>query len=109
MPYCSSCGAQIDDNTRYCPKCGSPVGQVYRAPAQPPYQYVNDTGSVGWALLGFLIPLVGLILFLVWIDNKPKCAKMAGLGALLSVLFWVIILPLGFIIAMAAASASVLL
>ena len=49
---------------------------------QTPVQPVNDSGSIGWAILGFFIPLVGLILFLVWRTTKPKCAKMAGIGAL---------------------------
>ncbi|MEE1295276.1 MAG: hypothetical protein UHD09_00115 [Bifidobacterium sp.] len=51
-------------------------------PPRQPYTNPNDSGSFGWAVLGFLIPLVGLILFLVWHRTKPKCAKMAGIGAL---------------------------
>lgn len=60
---------------------------------QPPYQQqpqytapgalpVNDSGSIGWAILGFFFPIVGLILYLVWKSTKPQCAKMAGIGAL---------------------------
>lgn len=41
-------------------------------------------GSIGWAILGFIIPIVGLVLFLVWRKNKPGDAKMAGVGALIS-------------------------
>lgn len=26
MPYCSKCGALLDDDSRFCKKCGSPVG-----------------------------------------------------------------------------------
>ena len=47
----------------------------------------------------FCIPLVGLILFLVWRDNKPKNAKAAGIGALISVgcsiLYWVLVSCVG--------------
>ena len=35
----------------------------------------EDKGGFLWGLLGCCIPLVGLILFLVWKDNKPKTAK----------------------------------
>lgn len=65
--------------------------------AQPAYspgysQQSNDSGSFGWAVLGFFIPLVGLILWLVWKDSKPNSAKMAGIGALvgvgISLLWW---------------------
>lgn len=44
----------------------------------------NDTGSFGWAILGFFIPLAGLILFCVWRNDRPKDAKMAGVAALIS-------------------------
>lgn len=33
------------------------------APVQPTAADPNDSGSFGWAVLGFIIPLVGLILF----------------------------------------------
>ena len=46
----------------------------------------NDTGSAGWAVLGFCIPLGGLILFLVWKDSKPKSSSTAGKGALVVVI-----------------------
>lgn len=45
----------------------------------------GDTGSFSWAVLGFFIPLVGLILWLVWKDSKPVSAEQAGRGALASV------------------------
>lgn len=85
-------------------------GQQYTQPqyAQPQYsqpqyvqpQYVQpsymppqpaDTGSFGWAVLGFFFPLVGLILFLVWKDEKPVSAKQAGMGALVSVIVDVVL------------------
>jgi uncharacterized protein YqgC (DUF456 family) len=42
----------------------------------------NDKGNFGWAVLGFFIPLVGLILYLVWKNTRPGDAKKAGIGAL---------------------------
>ncbi|MBO5524714.1 MAG: hypothetical protein J5986_13775 [Roseburia sp.] len=50
----------------------------------------NDKGGFLWGLLGCCIPLVGLILFLVWKDNKPKTAKAAGIGAIVGVVVCVI-------------------
>lgn len=92
-------------STAQQPAYGQPYGQpagyeqpTYGQPAyqQPAYQQptygqpatpVNgDTGSFGWAVLGFFIPIVGLILFLVWKDSKPLSAKQAGKGALVSVI-----------------------
>ena len=50
----------------------------------------NRESSIGWAILGFLIPIVGLILWLVWADEKPESAKMSGIGALASILLSIV-------------------
>lgn len=65
--------------------------QPYTQPqfaAQPQYAAPTptDSGSFGWAVLGFFFPLVGLILFLVWKDSMPLSAKKAGIGALVGVI-----------------------
>lgn len=72
--YCKNCGKSIDDNAVICPYCG--VAQKTEE---------KDEGGFGWGLLGCCIPVVGLILFLVWNDSKPKTANAAGIGALVSV------------------------
>ena len=68
---------------------GQQPGQQAYGQAQPVYAApapeVNDSGSIGWGILGFFIPIVGLVLFLVWKNTKPKCAKVAGIGALVGV------------------------
>lgn len=43
---------------------------------------VIDAPSFGYAVLGFLFPMVGLILYLVWREQTPLRAKSAGKGAL---------------------------
>lgn len=83
--FCKKCGAQLPDNTVICPSCGTAAEMPTAYPyAQPQNPY--DTGHFGWAVLGFFIPLVGLILFLVWRNDKPRCAKRAGIGALVGVI-----------------------
>ena len=77
MAFCKNCGAGIDDKAVICPKCG--VSQNGVIPG-------DDTGSIGWGILGFFLPVVGLILYLIWKDSKPKSALMAGKGALASVI-----------------------
>ena len=61
--------------------------------------------------MGCCIPLAGLILFLVWKDTKPKTAKAAGIGALVSVgisiLFYIIVIVAGVGAGMYGASSSV--
>lgn len=66
-----------------------------------------DTGSFGWAVLGFFFPIVGLILFLIWKTEKPVSAKQAGMGALVSVIISVVLWLIVFMLALVAGSAAV--
>lgn len=81
MAFCKNCGNQIDDNTVICPSCGA---------NQNTAPQTTDNGGFLWGLLGCCIPIVGLVLFLVWKDSKPKTAKAAGIGALVSVILCVL-------------------
>lgn len=86
---------RIDDKAVVCPHCG-----VAQAPQ------VVDNGGFGWGILGCCIPIVGLILFLVWKDSKPKTAKAAGLGALISVICIVLMYVLAFALGILGAVAG---
>lgn len=79
--FCKNCGQLMDEHDNVCPNCGAVQNQT------PP---VVDNGGIGWGLLGCCIPVVGLVLFLVWKDTKPKTAKAAGIGALVSVILVVL-------------------
>lgn len=86
MAFCKNCGTQIDDNAAICPNCGTAQNTV--TPNTPPQ--ATDNGGFLWGLLGCCIPIVGLVLFLVWKDTKPKTAKAAGIGALVSVIIGIL-------------------
>lgn len=64
--------------------------QQYYPPqsVQPPKE---EKASIGLAILSYLIPLVGLILFLTKKDNNPKTAKLCGKCALASVIINVVL------------------
>lgn len=91
MAFCKNCGTEMDDKAAVCPKCGAQQNNNGTV--------TEDKGGFLWGLLGCCIPIVGLVLFLVWKDNKPKTSKAAGIGALvgviLAVLYYVVIIGLG--------------
>jgi hypothetical protein len=62
----------------------------------------NDSGSIGWGILGFCIPLVGLILYFVWKDSKPLTANVALKGASISIA----ISAVGYVISLVSGMAS---
>ncbi|AVQ27110.1 hypothetical protein [Fusobacterium ulcerans] len=57
----------------------------------------QDRGGFAWGCLGFCIPIVGLILWLVWRDEKPKTAKAVGIGALVSAIIGAVFVVIYFI------------
>lgn len=66
-----------------------------------------DTGSIGWAVLGFFVPIVGLVLWLVWKDQRPNDSRMSRNGFLAALIVFVVLMIIWFIIvAIVAASAS---
>lgn len=104
--YCRRCGKEMPDGAGFCPSCGEPQNGGARQQSTYQQPAVYDSGSFGWAILGFLIPLVGLVLWLAWIDIKPKSAKMAGMGALVSVILGIVGGILSVIIVMATVDFS---
>ena len=77
MKYCSTCGAELHDDAVICPKCGCMTAEFKQTK-------LEDKSSTGLNILSFLIPLVGLILYLVYIEKQPIKAKACGKWALIS-------------------------
>ncbi len=126
--FCQYCGCQIKDGNYFCENCGTPVNNLYNNNGNNGnynnynnynnnyngnyngnYNYNNLNPAVPvkeeylflWGLLGFFIPIAGFVLFLIWLKEKPKTAKSAGLGALIRTIitfFIVMIAIIGLVI-----------
>ena len=90
---CKKCGKELADGAKFCDQCGTKLEEDIIVKPQEEtkqentqVQNIQDDGSIGWGVLGFFVPLAGLILFLMWRTERPKSAKAAGLGALISVI-----------------------
>jgi hypothetical protein len=64
----------------------------------PPGGAVVDAPAPGFAVLGFFIPVVGLILWLIWKDATPLKARSVGKGALISVIVGAAVTVLSYIV-----------
>lgn len=94
--YCKYCGNQMDDRAIICPHCGIPTDKFNQtdgtAKSAPPAPSANsnssDSGSIGFGVLSFMFPVVGFILYLVWVDVMPLKAKSCGKGAITGLVIW---------------------
>ncbi|MDR3216560.1 MAG: zinc ribbon domain-containing protein [Clostridiaceae bacterium] len=127
---CSRCGAENRGDARFCIHCSAPLTVVQQPNPQPYYGERNgynypqgqqqpppyypppappakkDESSVGYAILCFFYPIVGLILYLVWKDERPLRAKSCGKGALTGVILSVLIGVISFIVMMGVAMSA---
>ena len=97
--FCSNCGAQIDDKACICVHCGTSVGNTKKTD--------NDKGGFWWGFLGFIFPVVGLIVWLVTRESTPKNARSCGIGAIAGVITEVVLSILFVILYIAVIAAIV--
>lgn len=93
MKYCVYCGCQNRTNGAYCENCGHSM--VYENTNNYQKPIMEEKNTFWWGVLGFFIPVAGLIIFLIWLHERPKSAKSAGIGALIRT-----VLTIGMIIIM---------
>ena len=96
---CTNCNVSVSKDALYCPNCGAKVEIKEEKQTKNEEKKENEvtviepvktttqssSNSFWWGVLGFFIPLAGLILFLVWKTERPSDSKAAGIGALISV------------------------
>lgn len=87
--YCSRCGREIPDDSAFCPECGNPTNsnysqQINYSQNQSDYSQnqssysdknVQDDPNTIANIASCCFPIVGLVLYLVWKDSKPKSAS----------------------------------
>ena len=84
--FCKYCGTKLKDDNADCPKCGK----------NNRTEFNDDASDFKFALLGFLVPIAGLVLYLVWKKDFPErsssCIKGTAAGTLMYVLLPVILI-----------------
>ena len=97
---CNTCGENVREDAVCCPNCGfnpkDKKHEVKKSEKDNNSDNKNTVKSVSteglfvvWGILGFFIPLAGLILFIIWNKDKKKDAMAAGIGALIRVIIMV--------------------
>ena len=85
--YCKECGKEISDTAASCPHCG-----YLNNSTQNENKNLEEENIV-LNIFSFLLPIVGLVLYIIYLDTHPTRAKSIGKYALFGTL-----LPIIFII-----------
>ncbi|MDE6029020.1 MAG: zinc ribbon domain-containing protein [Clostridiales bacterium] len=121
--YCHQCGAQIDDSSKFCGKCGAPVNSENKdtvtqnnasynpapPPPQPAPQYnaqpAENDGIFGilGLVFAFIIPLLGLIFSIIGL-GKTTNRGYAKAGLIISILYFALVFLIVIIIVTTSAS-----
>ncbi len=112
--FCSKCGKSIPDNAIYCPECGNNTNPTSQQQSmgniQNTYnngqQIVNDEPNTLANIASCCFPIVGLVLYLVWKDTKPKSSSAVCKWAIGGVIAVAIIYILCIILGLAGSSFS---
>ena len=91
--FCSKCGKEIMDEAVICPGCGCPVaGKTLQQVG-----YEEDIPNGGLNILGFFIPLAGLIMFCMMFGKTPIKAKQIGMFSLIGFIINLVLVMLTFL------------
>lgn len=100
---CNYCDYEVKSDTVYCPNCGENIhtkkkNTIKDKVSSEDTEKSNDVNIktniedtfIVFGILGFILPFMGLIIFLIWQRLYPKCAKAAGIGALIKIAFYIL-------------------
>ncbi len=98
--YCTACGKELHNDAVVCMACGVATTNIKGSIVD------NEANLAGWTVLGFFVPIVGLILYLIWKEERPRTSRALGKGAIgylifVSVIFTIYFYFFGFIFSMA--------
>lgn len=81
--YCPNCGKDVDERAEICVHCGVRVKEE-----QASNSVDNPSHLAGVASCCF--PVVGLILYFLWKDDKPESAKLVCNWMIGGLVVWVV-------------------
>lgn len=91
--FCPNCGKEINDNAEICIHCGVRVQQTK-----------NDNPSHFAGIVSCCFPIVGLVLYFLWKDEKPNSSKLICKWMIAGTICWILLYVIFFIIGIAGAS-----
>lgn len=98
--FCKNCGKEIDDKAAVCIHCGVATGNssIGNAPVDNPSHFAG--------IISCCFPVVGLILYFIWKDEKPNSSKLVCKWMIGGTIGWVAVYVLFILLGVAGSMAS---
>lgn len=97
--FCSKCGKTIPDDSVFCPECGASIGEQQASVTESAGKEVSNEMNIAIIVASIFIPLVGLIMGIIYMNDKDikkqKTGKVwlwVGIGM---VIFWILVVSGG--------------
>lgn len=74
--YCKKCGILNDDKLNFCVNCGNKLKETAS-------EHSTGINRIWYGVLGFIVPILGLIFYVAYKDDNPKISKTSFKGAVL--------------------------
>jgi uncharacterized membrane protein YvbJ len=80
MKNCPNCGHQNPDDAKFCETCGTALStNIQQVTSQPVSSGgISEGAKIGLGILSFIIPLVGIILGISYMNDSNPSKKAAG-------------------------------
>jgi uncharacterized membrane protein len=89
--FCKNCGQEIDDNADVCIHCGIATSKNGSA------KNALDNPSHLAGVASCCFPVVGIILYFMWKDEKPQSAGLVCKWMIGGVIVWVVFYIMAFL------------
>ncbi|MFW5894836.1 MAG: PLDc N-terminal domain-containing protein [Bacillota bacterium] len=94
--YCEKCGEPLEPHYEVCPNCGNKLQREEKSQtasssdaSRPRPDEEDDTA--GWAVLSVFFPVVGVILYVLWKESRPKASRSVGNAAIVGFILHTIV------------------
>ena len=88
LAYCSSCGAELDENANFCPKCGKAIavtgGRSVRDPLRKSRSKPVSPLTVALIAIAVIVVVLGLIFAVVFLGGWTPLGEVVGSGDLVT-------------------------